>query len=66
MGGPTPNVLNQHEYETIKNITTYEVRKALKDMRKGKAVGPDNILIGVWRCLGEEGIRRLTNFFNVI
>ena len=65
-GGQTPNVLNQHEYGTIKNITTYEVRKALKDMGEGKAIGLDNIPIEVWRCLGEEGIRWLTNFFNVI
>ena len=34
-------------------------------MGKG-AVGPDNILIEVWMCLGEEGIRWLTNLFNVI
>ena len=35
-------------------------------MGKGKVVGLDNILIEVWRCLGEEGIRWLTNLFNVI
>ena len=65
-GGLTHNVLKQHEYGTIKNITTDEVRKALKDIGKGKVVGPDNIPIEVWRCLGEEDIRWLTNLFNVI
>ena len=31
-----------------------------------KAVGPDNILIEIWRSLGEEGICWLTNLFNAI
>ena len=43
-----------------------EVGEALKTMGGSKVVGPDNIPIEVWRGLGEEGIQRLTNLFNVI
>jgi len=35
-------------------------------MKVGKAVGPDNIPVEVWKLLGEEGLEWLTNFFNVI
>ena len=35
-------------------------------MKVGKAVGPDCILVEISRSLGEEGIRWLTDFFNVI
>ena len=35
-------------------------------MGRTKAVGPNNIPIEVWRGLGEEGIRWLTNLFNII
>ena len=47
-------------------ITTREVGEALKKTGRTKAVGPDNIPIEVWRGLGEEGIRWLTNLFNTI
>ena len=35
-------------------------------MSNGKAVGPDNIPIEVWKSLGDRGIVWLTNFFNEI
>jgi len=35
-------------------------------MKVAKAVGPDCIAVEIWKSLGEEGIRWLTNFFNVI
>ena len=50
----------------MNDIITGEVGQALKKMRRTKAVGPDNIPIEVWRGLGEEGIRWLTNLFNII
>ena len=43
-----------------------EVREALKKMKGGKAVGPDDIPIEVWKCLGDEGISWLTKLFNTI
>ena len=49
----------------MSDITTEEVEEALKKMGRIKAVGPDNIPIEVWRGLGEEDIRWLTNLFNI-
>ncbi|PKA52309.1 integrator complex subunit 11 [Apostasia shenzhenica] len=43
-----------------------EVWKALKKMKHKKAVGPDNIPIDVWQCLGDEGVSWLTRLFNMI
>ncbi|KAK3526042.1 hypothetical protein QTP70_012807 [Hemibagrus guttatus] len=34
-----------------------EVRKALKRMKSGKAVGPDDIPVEVWKCLGEAAVK---------
>jgi len=35
-------------------------------MKSSKAVGPDSILVEVWKSLGEDGVAWLTDFFNVI
>jgi len=47
-------------------ISESEVKEALKKMKSRKVVGSDEISIEVWRCLGEVGVRWLTNFFNKI
>ncbi|KAK3548074.1 hypothetical protein QTP70_004504 [Hemibagrus guttatus] len=41
-----------------------EVRKSLKRMKSGKAVGPDDIPVEVWKCLGEAAVEFLTSLFN--
>ncbi|KAK3553970.1 hypothetical protein QTP70_017462, partial [Hemibagrus guttatus] len=41
-----------------------EVRKALMRMKSGKAVGPDDIPVEVWKCLGEAAVEFLTSLFN--
>ncbi|KAK3559987.1 hypothetical protein QTP86_033672, partial [Hemibagrus guttatus] len=33
-------------------------------MKSGKAVGPDDILVEVWKCLGEAAVEFLTSLFN--
>ncbi|KAH1190561.1 Protein transport protein Sec24-like [Glycine max] len=43
-----------------------EVKEALKRMSNGKAVGPDNIPIEVWKTLGDRGLEWLTKLFNEI
>ncbi|KAK3513905.1 hypothetical protein QTP70_032851 [Hemibagrus guttatus] len=43
-----------------------EVRKALKRMKSGKAVGPDDIPVEVWKCLGEAAVEFLTSLFNKV
>ncbi|KAK3575237.1 hypothetical protein QTP86_023435, partial [Hemibagrus guttatus] len=39
--------------QKVDKIRKDEVRKALKKMKSGKAVGPDDIPVEVWKCLGE-------------
>ena len=37
---------------------------ALRRMKKGKAVGADELPVEVWKCKGKMGIRFLTRLFN--
>ncbi|KAK3566679.1 hypothetical protein QTP86_003189, partial [Hemibagrus guttatus] len=50
--------------QKVDNIRKDEVRKALKRMKSGKAVGPDDIPVEVWKCLGEALVKFLTSLFN--
>ncbi|XP_071740076.1 uncharacterized protein [Rutidosis leptorrhynchoides] len=45
-------------------INQKEVRSALRKILSNKAVGPDQIPIEAWRCLGDDRVRWLTNVFN--
>jgi hypothetical protein len=47
-------------------IQESEVKDALKRMKGGKAMGPDEILIEVWRSLGDVAIVWLSKLFNLI
>ncbi|KAK3558100.1 hypothetical protein QTP86_009459 [Hemibagrus guttatus] len=55
--------VNSVEQEVDK-IRKDEVKKALKRMKTGKAVGPDDIPVEVWKCLGEAAVEFLTSLFN--
>ena len=37
----------------VETISKEEVRENMKRMKNGKVVGPDNIPVEVWKCLGE-------------
>ncbi|MCJ8738184.1 hypothetical protein PDJAM_G00032500 [Pangasius djambal] len=50
--------------QRVDKIRKDEVRKALKRMKSGKAVGPDDIPVEVWKCLGEAAVEFLTSSFN--
>ena len=50
----------------VKAITEDEVALALNKMKNGKAVGPDNIPVEVWKCFGTYGVTYLTKLFNNI
>lgn len=50
----------------VRKIQESEVKEALKRMKTGKALGPDNIPIEVWKCLGDITIVWLTKLFNSI
>ena len=55
-----PEVLN----EEVNCVSREETKNAVRRMKKGKAVGPDKLLIEVWKCMGEMGIEFLTRLFN--
>ncbi|KAK3529887.1 hypothetical protein QTP86_007205 [Hemibagrus guttatus] len=50
--------------QKVDKIRKDEVRKALKRMKSGKAVGPDDIPVEVWKCLGEAAVEFLVSLFN--
>ena len=45
-------------------ISREEVKNALRRMKKGKTVGPDELPVEVWKCMGKMGISFLTRLFN--
>ena len=49
-----------------RQIQEAEVKETLKKMNNGKAIGLNNILIEVWKFLGEKCIIWLTKVFNKI
>ena len=50
----------------VRRITKDEVKAAMKRMKHGKAVGPDDIPIEAWKALGDIGVNFLTKLFNQI
>ncbi|KAK3571709.1 hypothetical protein QTP86_017856, partial [Hemibagrus guttatus] len=62
-GGGRVEGVNSVE-QKVDKIRKDEVRKALKRMKSGKAVGPDDIPVEVWKCLGEAAVEFLTSLFN--
>ena len=52
--------------QEVAKISKDEVRRALKRMKSGKALGPDDIPVEVWKCLGEVAVEFLTGLFNRI
>ncbi|XP_048488766.1 uncharacterized protein LOC125491268 [Plutella xylostella] len=63
VGLPEPQGLN---LGMVDKINEWEVKLALRKMGNGKAVGPDNIPVEVWKLLGDDGIYWLTYLFNKI
>ena len=47
-------------------ILESEVEKAIKEMNKGKAIGPDLIPVEAYEALDEKGIKKLTTLVNNI
>ena len=50
--------------EEVNGVSREEIKKALRRMKKGKAVGPDKLPVEVWNCMEEIGISFLTKLFN--
>ena len=45
-------------------VSIEEVKNALRRMKKGKAVGPDELPVEVWKFMREMGIKFLTRLLN--
>ena len=41
--------------EEVKCVSGEEVKNALRRMKKDEAVGPDELPVEVWKCMGEMG-----------
>ena len=48
----------------VEKISQEEVRENMKRMKNGKAVGPDDIPMEVWKCLGDIALEFLTKLYN--
>ena len=46
------------------NCVSRKVKNALRMMKKGKPVGPNELPVEVWKCMGEMRIKFLTRLFN--
>lgn len=52
--------------QEVAKISQDEVMRALKRMKSGKAVGPDDIPVEAWKCLGKMAVEFLTGLFHLI
>ena len=50
--------------EEVNCVSREEVKNALRRMKKGKAAGPDELPVEIWKCMGKMGIKFLTRLFN--
>ena len=51
--------------EEVNCVSREQVKNALRRMKKGIAViGPDELPVAVWKCMGEMDIKFLTRLFN--
>ena len=50
--------------EEVNCVSREEVKNALRRTKNGKAVGPDELPVEGWKCVGEMGIEFLTRLFN--
>ena len=48
----------------VDSISKEEVRENMQRMKNGKAVGPDDIPVQVWKCLGESALKFLRKLYN--
>ena len=48
----------------VESISREEGRENMQRMKNGKVVGPDDIRVEVWKCLGESALKFLTKLYN--
>ena len=54
----------EEKEKDTKDTSGEEVRTGLRKMKKGKALGPDDIPVEAWIGLGNKGVEFLVSFFN--
>ncbi|XP_019224247.1 PREDICTED: uncharacterized protein LOC109205933 [Nicotiana attenuata] len=64
--GDLRNADRLREISDCIDIEVDEVMEATRKMRRGRATGPDEISVELWRCVGRAGLEWLTWLFNVI
>ena len=50
----------------IREISSADIEMVLRNMKNGKATGPDNLPVEVWKCLGRTGVNFLKETLNKI
>ena len=50
--------------EEVNCVSRKEVKNVVRRMKKGKAVGQNELPVEVWKCMGEMRIKFLTRLFN--
>jgi hypothetical protein len=64
---PRRAILDEEPFEQeIPNFAKDEVEIAIRKMKRGKAVGPDQLSAEFWRCMEDIGVQWLTILFNKI
>ena len=53
-----------HVEDDITEITSADIEMALRNMKNGKATGPDNLHVEVWKSLGRTGVNFLKEALN--
>ena len=48
----------------VESVSKEEVMENMQRTKNGKAVGPDDIPVEVWKCLGESALKFLTKLYN--
>ena len=48
----------------VESVSKEEVRENMQMMKALNAVGPDDILVEAWKCLGESALKFLTKLYN--
>ena len=48
----------------VESVSKEEVMENMQRMKNGKAVGPDDIPVEVWKCLAESALKFLTKLYN--
>ena len=49
----------------VESISKEEVRVNMQRMKNGKAIGPNDIPVEVWKCLGDNALTFLTKQYNI-